>query len=154
MSAVRWKGGSNQNTCTRWAISDTFFSLSTCEKHWLTAGTLFVMKLNPQSMVGQFVSAHRQKERGKSIVFRVFGNWRDSALTRPRGAGWKPHFSTYSHHKQRLIQTPQAYQSFLCHSEIKGDREQMEDLEAAATAEHDSVSHCVSGWEAKTCTKP
>jgi len=68
MRAVRWKGGSNQNTHTRWAISDTFFSLSTCEGHWLSAGTLFVMKLNPQSTVGQFLSAHRQEEGGKSIV--------------------------------------------------------------------------------------
>lgn len=47
-----------------------FFSPSTCEGHWLSAGTLFVMKLNPQSTVGRFVSAPRQEERGKGIVLR------------------------------------------------------------------------------------
>lgn len=62
--------GSNQNPRTRWAIPEAFFSPSTCEGHWLSAGTLFVMKLNPQSTVGQFVSAHRQEERGRGIVLR------------------------------------------------------------------------------------
>lgn len=66
------EGGSNQKARTRWAISNTFFSLSTCEGHWLSAGTLFVMKLNPWSMVGQFVSAHTHEEGGKSFVIRVF----------------------------------------------------------------------------------
>lgn len=55
------------------------------------------------------------------------------------------HFPTCPHHTQRLIQTP--CQSFHCHrATIKLDREQMDNLEAAAAAAAVSttLSHTVS----------
>lgn len=69
------------------------------EGHLLSAGTLFVMKLNPESTVGQFVCAPRQEDREKALSSQEFC----------RG---EPHFSTYSHHKQSLIQSPRACPSF------------------------------------------
>lgn len=119
--------GSNQNPRTRWAIPEAFFSPSTCEGHWLSAGTLFVMKLNPQSTVGQFVSAHRQEERGKGIVLRgVFWHQRNSAL--PWGLEGGPFLYRA---EVDPVSTGLSILSQL-QTNDKGDREQMEKLEAAA----------------------
>lgn len=99
------------------------------EGHLLSAGTLFVMKLNPESTVGQFVCAPRQEDREKGIVL---------SGVLPRGAPFLHLFPSQA--ELDPVPTSLSILSQL-QTNNEGDREQMEKLEAAAVAQSHSEWH-------------